>query len=126
MNDPSSGVHPQLVCPAVSSQEQRIDSTTQLRHIHLVCNHKYAVMPAPSIEAMVRHLQEAPKITRDISTMTWMALLEPPRDGTLLLVWQPPQLQTHFASDGYVWADPERAFSQQMRGFVGALELLIN
>ncbi|KAL9124199.1 MAG: hypothetical protein Q9217_006447, partial [Psora testacea] len=107
MNDPSSGVHPQLARP----------TTALLRHIHLVCNHKYAVMPTPSIEVMVKHLQEAPKVTRDISTMTWMALLEPPRDGTLMLVWQPPQMQTHFASDGYLWADPERAFSQQMRGF---------
>ncbi|KAL9098976.1 MAG: hypothetical protein Q9163_005459 [Psora crenata] len=100
MNDPSNGVHPQL-----------------LRHIHLVCNHKYAVMPSPNIDAVVKHLHDAPKITRDISTMTWMALIEPPRDGTLMLVWQPPQLQMHFASDGYVWVDPERPFSQQMRGF---------
>ena len=66
---------------------------------------------------MVKHLTEAPRVVRDISTMTWMALLEPPRDGSLILVWQPPQT-THFASDGYVWAEPEGAYSQQMGGFV--------
>lgn len=72
---------------------------------------------------MVRHLQEAPKIVRDVSTMTWMALLEPPRDGTLMLVWQPPQ-NTQFVSDGYIWTDEEQGFTQQLAGYVSCVQSL--
>lgn len=53
--------------------------------------------------------------------MNWMFLLEPPQDGTMMLVWQPGQLGTQMASDGYVWADAESAFSQDKHGFVGIL-----
>ncbi|KAG8532653.1 uncharacterized protein KY384_002530 [Bacidia gigantensis] len=65
---------------------------------------------------MAKHLLEAPKIVLGVSTMTWMAFLEPPRDGTLMLVWQSPRVN-QFASDGYLWADDERAFSQPMKGY---------
>jgi hypothetical protein len=35
-----------------------------------------------------------------------------------MLVWQPPQMGTSAASDGYVWADPETAFRSEARGYV--------
>ena len=66
---------------------------------------------------MAKHLLEAVKIVHGISTVTWMAFLEPPRDGTLMLVWQSPRI-SQYASDGYMWADDERAYSQPMKGFV--------
>ena len=66
---------------------------------------------------MVKYLLEAPRIVQNISTMTWMTLLEPPNDGTLMLVWQRPSM-TDFATDGYVWSDVEKAFSQAGNGYV--------
>ena len=35
-----------------------------------------------------------------------------------MLVWQPPQLGTAFASDGYVWADAETALVHEHNGEV--------
>ncbi|KAL8696424.1 MAG: hypothetical protein Q9224_002804 [Gallowayella concinna] len=46
--------------------------------------------------------------------MSWM-YIDAPRDGMMMLVWQPlAKLGTEFASDGYVWADPESAFSSEI------------
>ncbi len=69
------------------------------------------------METVVEYLLHAPKITRDIAPVGWK-FLDPPRDGTIMLVWQPPQLGTHFASDGFVWADAEYAFDTDARGYV--------
>ena len=50
--------------------------------------------------------------------MNWMIMDAPP-DGSVMLVWQPlNQLGMHFASDGYIWADPEQAFSSDAKGYV--------
>ena len=49
--------------------------------------------------------------------MNWM-FLHCPQDGDVMLVWQPPQMGMAFASDGYIWADPEAAFTSEMRGYV--------
>lgn len=49
--------------------------------------------------------------------MSWMYLDCPP-DGEVMLVWQPSQLRTQAASDGFIWADAESAFSSEMRGYV--------
>ena len=39
-----------------------------------------------------------------------------------MLVWQPlGKMGTQFASDGYIWADPETAFSSEARGYVSPL-----
>ena len=70
-----------------------------------------------SVETIVDYLLQAPNITRSTAPMNW-TYLEAPGDGTVLLVWQPPQLATHFASDGFVWADPEQAFSLDAKGYV--------
>ncbi|KAL9600758.1 MAG: hypothetical protein Q9219_002999 [cf. Caloplaca sp. 3 TL-2023] len=49
--------------------------------------------------------------------MTW-TFVDAPADGTSMLVWQPlAKLGTEFASDGYIWADAEQAFSSQAKGY---------
>lgn len=50
--------------------------------------------------------------------MSWQ-FLDAPADGTVMLEWQPlSRLGTHAATDGYVWADPEAAYTSQIRGYV--------
>jgi len=50
--------------------------------------------------------------------MNWM-FLDAPEDGTVMLVWQPlNQSGTQSATDGYIWADAEQAFSSEVRGYV--------
>lgn len=52
--------------------------------------------------------------------MHW-TFLDGPQDGSVMLTWQPlNQLGTNFASDGYVWADVEQAFTFEARGYVCA------
>ena len=71
------------------------------------------------LETVVQYLLEAPRITRENAGMSWVFMQEPPPDGTAMLVWQPPQLGLHMASDGYVWADAEQQFSSaEARGYV--------
>lgn len=61
---------------------------------------------------------EAPKIVRELQPVQWQ-FLDPPQDGTLMLVWQPTDyMNTNFASDGYVWADVEVSFKSEIRGYV--------
>ncbi|KOS48464.1 hypothetical protein ACN38_g658 [Penicillium nordicum] len=49
--------------------------------------------------------------------MHWTFLDGPP-DGTVMLTWQPQNhLGNNFASDGYIWADQEQAFSFESRGY---------
>ena len=69
------------------------------------------------LDTTVEYLLQAPKITREVSSMVWTFLNAPP-DGTVMLVWQPPSLQTRFASDGYVWGDVEKKYVQEYRGYV--------
>ena len=68
---------------------------------------------------MIQVLSQAPELTQHQATVTWRFLAEPPSDGESILVWQPPQLGTEFASDGYVWADVDTAFAQDYNGQVG-------
>ena len=70
-----------------------------------------------SVENIVDYLLQAPSVTRQTSPMNW-TYLNAPADGTVLLVWQAPQLGPVFASDGYIWADPEQAFSLDGKGHV--------
>ena len=45
--------------------------------------------------------------------------LDAPSDGSLYLAWQPlAQMGTHFASDGYIWTDPEQAYTLEAKGYV--------
>ncbi|KAI9846212.1 MAG: hypothetical protein M1838_001373 [Thelocarpon superellum] len=98
MNDPSNGVPPAL-----------------LHHVHLLSNFRFPTVAHMSVETIVDYLLQAVNITRHTAPMNW-TYLDAPADGTVLLVWQPGQLGTHFASDGYVWADPEQAFSLDAKG----------
>ena len=66
---------------------------------------------------MVEYLIQAPRIVKEQAPMNWM-FLHCPQDGDVMLVWQPPQMGMAFASDGYIWADPEAAFTSEMRGYV--------
>lgn len=101
LKDPAAGVAPVL-----------------LPHIHLVSKSRYPVTNNPSLESVVAHLSEAPKVVRDLQPMQWQ-FLDAPADGTLLLVWQPLEyMGTTFASDGYVYADAEQTFKSEVRGFV--------
>lgn len=90
----------------------------QLPHIHLVSTYRYPYLKDVSLETVIGHLLEAPKITRDIAAMNWV-FLDAPTDGSVMLVWQPlNQMGTQFASDGYIWADAEQAFSSDVKGYV--------
>lgn len=71
-----------------------------------------------SLDTVVEYLIQAPRITRDMQPMHWM-FIDAPQDGSVMLVWQPSaHLGTNFATDGYVWADPEQAFNSEARGYV--------
>lgn len=66
----------------------------------------------------MNYLLEAPRITREAAGMSW-TFLDAPQDGTVMLVWQPlAQMGTSASSDGYLWADPEQAFSSEAKGYV--------
>ena len=87
--------------------------------MHLVSKYRYPLINSITLDTVVGYLTEAPKIIHDIQPVQWQ-FLDAPQDGSVLLVWQPLEyLETNFASDGYVWADVEQAFSQEIRGYVG-------
>jgi hypothetical protein len=94
-----------------------LQSDLQTPHVHLISNYRYAFLPNVPAEVIVDYLLKAPSIARNVP-FTWTFLDGVP-DGTLYLVWQPlNHLGTAAASDGYVWADPEGAFSLEMKGYV--------
>lgn len=66
---------------------------------------------------MVEYLIQAPRIVKEQAPMNWM-FLTCPQDGDVMLVWQPTQMGTSAASDGYVWEYPETAFRSEARGYV--------
>lgn len=69
-------------------------------------------------DTVVEYLLSAPKVVREAQPMHW-TFLDGPQDGTVMLTWQPlNHLGTNFASDGYVWADVEQAFTFEARGYV--------
>ncbi|KAH1403136.1 hypothetical protein KXV95_003889 [Aspergillus fumigatus] len=101
MDDPASRVPAQL-----------------LPHMHLVSRHRYPLMHMMPTDTVVEYLLSAPKIVREAQPMHW-TFLDGPQDGTVMLTWQPlNHLGTNFASDGYVWADVEQAFTFEARGYM--------
>jgi hypothetical protein len=87
--------------------------------MHLVSRYRYPTMTALPTETVVEYLLAAPKVVREMQPMSWTFLDPPPPDGTTLLTWQPlAHLGTNFASDGYIWADAEQAFTFEARGYV--------
>ncbi|KAL8841952.1 MAG: hypothetical protein Q9170_000732 [Blastenia crenularia] len=100
MNDPSDGVPAAL-----------------MRHIHLVSSFNFPTSAGLQLETIVDRLLAAPSIATDVKPMNWM-FIEAPKDGVSMLVWQPlSKLGTEFATDGYIWADAEQAFSSQAKGY---------
>lgn len=70
-------------------------------------------------ETAVEYLLSAPRVCQS-QPMHW-TFLDGPNDGTVMLTWQPlAHLGSNFASDGYVWADAEQAFTFENRGYVCA------
>ncbi|ODM17429.1 hypothetical protein SI65_07104 [Aspergillus cristatus] len=100
MDDPASRVPAQL-----------------LPHMHLVSRYRYPLMHMLPTDTVVEYLLTAPKVVRELQPMHW-TFLDGPQDGTVMLTWQPlNHLATSFASDGYVWADVEQAFTFEARGY---------
>ncbi|GMF78816.1 unnamed protein product [Aspergillus oryzae] len=94
-----------------------------LPHMHLVSRHRFPLMHMMPTDTVVEYLLGAPKIVREAQPMHW-TFLDGPQDGTVMLTWQPlNHLGTNFASDGYVWADVEQAFTFEARGYVGRPDL---
>ena len=92
--------------------------------MHLVSKYRYPLINSITLDTVVGYLTEAPKIVHDLQPVQWQ-FLDAPHDASVFLVWQPLEyLDTNFASDGYVWADAEQAFSQEIRGYVSPLSYL--
>ena len=89
----------------------------QLRHLHLVSQHVYPVIQTTSLDGIFEKLSEAPKIVREVASMSW-TFLDAPANGTLMLVYQSPQTRNRFATDGYLWADQEQYYRQEHQGYV--------
>jgi hypothetical protein len=118
MNDPAQGVAPALVSDIFKS----IDTTdrSQLPHLHLLSSVRYPTFANVPVDAIVDFLLKAPSVVQT-TPFNW-TFLDGPADGSLYLVWQPlNQLNTQFSSDGYVWADPEQAFTMESKGYVSEL-----
>ncbi|OCK82999.1 DUF1750-domain-containing protein [Lepidopterella palustris CBS 459.81] len=105
--DPSANV-PQFVLP----------------HVHLVSSYRFPHLAQLQPQTAFEYLLNAPKIVNDASPVAWTYFQAPPPDGTVLLVWQPPLMQTRFASDGYIWAEPEATYTMDIRGYT--LEILVH
>ncbi|KAJ6048058.1 uncharacterized protein N7446_011021 [Penicillium canescens] len=87
-----------------------------LPHMHLISRNRYPSMHMMPTETAVEYLTSAPRICQT-QPMHW-TFLEAPPDGTVMLTWQPlAHLGNNFASDGYVWADAEQAFTFEARGY---------
>ncbi|KAF2115501.1 hypothetical protein BDV96DRAFT_493350 [Lophiotrema nucula] len=95
-----------------------------LPHVHLVSSYRFATLPNIQPAYALEHLIKGPQIVKDTSPVAWTYFATPPPDGTLLMTWQPPRLQTQFASDGLVWADPEMEYHMEIRGY--SLQVLMH
>ncbi|KAK5658722.1 hypothetical protein OQA88_1531 [Cercophora sp. LCS_1] len=95
--DPSQKVHAEL-----------------LPHVHLLSTFRYALMPRLELNDVTQWLLSAPKIARDTAPFFW-TYLDCPQDGSIFLTWQPTARRSvEFASDGYIWTQPETVFRNEM------------
>lgn len=74
-------------------------------HVHLKSHQQYPITRDLNIPMIVSYLRDAPRVVNDLQPVEW-TYLNPPRDGTVMLVWQAPG-QINYASDGYWWCDVE-------------------
>lgn len=93
--------------------------------MHLVSSYRFPTLPALQPAQALDYLTKAPQIVRDTSPVAWTYFATPPPDGTVILTWQPPRMQTHFASDGLVWADAETVYDMSIRGYVRNLQMVL-
>ena len=102
MQDPGKGVHPLL-----------------LNHVHLLSTARYPFEPSQlPIRTIFSHLVNAPHVVKEQRPVVWQ-YLTPPQDGTILLAWQPTaQVGQIYATDGYIWAEPENVFTHQYNDYV--------
>ncbi|CAO2654260.1 Nn.00g109930.m01.CDS01 [Neocucurbitaria sp. VM-36] len=95
-----------------------------LAHVHLISSYRFPTLPSLQPAQALEYLIKGPQIVRDTSPVAWTYFASPPQDGTVILTWQPPRMQTHFASDGMVWADAETAYDMNVRGYT--LQVLVH
>ncbi|KAF2478092.1 DUF1750-domain-containing protein [Lindgomyces ingoldianus] len=95
-----------------------------LPHVHLVSSYKFPNFPQLHHAQALEYLIRGPQIVNDTSPVAWTYFQVPPPRGTVLLTWQPPRMQTQYASDGIVWADPEMSYNTELRGYT--LQILIH
>ncbi|KAF2195259.1 DUF1750-domain-containing protein [Zopfia rhizophila CBS 207.26] len=98
--------------------------TQILPHVHLVSSYRFPTLPNLQPAQALEYLIKGPQIVNDTSPVAWTYFAAPPADGSVLMTWQPPLLQTRFASDGMVWADPEVGYTLDIRGY--SIEMLIH
>jgi len=102
MQDPSAGLPSQL-----------------LNHVHLRSAFQYPYTPQPiPFDHVLDLLLKAPQIMRD-TPVAW-TYIQPPSDGTLILVWRPPNGRA-LASDGIMWAGAESTFKHDLIDYVSIL-----
>jgi hypothetical protein len=89
--------------------------------MHLISSFRYPIQAHLNPEEALNSLLQAPRIVNEMSPMAWTYFNQAPSDGQLFLAWQPPRMQRSFATDGYIWADPEAQFHQDIKGYVGIL-----
>ena len=81
-------------------------------------------LPSISVESALRFLVDAPTVFKALAPVSW-AYVQPPPDGTVWLEWIPQHHgEYRFASDGYVWGDPEQTYRQEYGGYV--MELMVH
>ncbi|KAF3762508.1 DUF1750-domain-containing protein [Cryphonectria parasitica EP155] len=104
MADPSSSIHDRM-----------------LPHLHLVSTYRYperttiALHDHATTNWLLNMLLTAPKIARDSAPFFW-TYLDAPRDGQIMLTWQPLQrMGTTFSSDGYVWPGPDEFSARDLK-----------
>ncbi|KAF1983550.1 DUF1750-domain-containing protein [Aulographum hederae CBS 113979] len=101
-SDPSNGVPPSL-----------------LPHLHLVSRFQFPVLQQLHKEKAVEYLLQATEIVNKVQPVSWNFLrAQHINDGTTFLTWQPERaMGPRFASDGFVWGDPETIYNFELHGY---------
>ncbi|KAF2724238.1 DUF1750-domain-containing protein [Polychaeton citri CBS 116435] len=93
-------------------------------HVHLISGHRFPMIQSLPINQVFKYLIDAPTLVKQIAPMSWQYLTAPP-EGTIWLEWIPQHKSNQqFASDGYVWADPETTYRENLGGF--EIEILVH
>lgn len=85
--------------------------------MHLISGNPYPYLPHMGLEQAFQYLFEAPKIVKQLAPMAWQ-YLQAPQDGKVFLTWIGGRMSQTFPTDGYVWADQERHYHQDVGGYV--------